>query len=97
MYIRHRALGHQWSVSNAVGVCQLAFLVVLLGDHRPTTQIGCVTFFLLFFRATFGTVQKSLSEALGAILPHFLFDFGLFLGAPGPLKNSPKCCKGHDF
>ena len=29
VYIRHRALGHQWSVSKAVGVCQVAFIVVL--------------------------------------------------------------------
>ena len=33
-YIRHRALGHQWSVSNAVGVCQVACMVVLLGDQQ---------------------------------------------------------------
>ena len=24
-YIRHRALGHQWSVSNALAVCRSAF------------------------------------------------------------------------
>ena len=33
-YIRHRAARHQWSVSNAVGVCQVACMVVLQGDNR---------------------------------------------------------------
>ena len=100
-YIRHRALGHQWTVANAVGVCQVTGLENSLRDLQSPVPgllgIARSPFFLPFFHTCFGTVQKSLFEALGAILTHFLFDLGFFLGAPGPLKNSPKCCKGHHF
>ena len=99
--IRQRALGHQWSVSKAVGVCQVAGLLNFSKGHAGlragVTRDDSLDFFRAFFHACFGTVQKSLFAALDTILAHFLFDLASFLGAPGPLNNSPKCCKGHHF
>ena len=47
----------------------------------PCGNFVAAPFSFFFFHASFGTVQKSLFQALGAILVYFLFDLKSFVGA----------------
>ena len=85
IYIRHRALGHQWSVSKALKVCRWPFAVLTDVPFRESAPhyskflgIPRVPFFQCFFCIGFRTRQKSLLEPTW---PH--------LGAKWPPKSHP--------